>query len=125
MGYGYWVCQTLKTVDPCHLLEVGQLRLVPRVAREVLLARDSLERYAQRHKRDACALNYLGVLLEQEGLRRPAAQVLSRVLQVGDELSPNHLLAVKSNLAKILWLSDSTHTTCLHLSVGYTLSTAL
>ena len=115
MGYGYWVCQTLKTVDPCHLLEVGQLRLVPRVAREVLLARDSLERYAQRHKRDACALNYLGVLLEQEGLHRPAAQVLSRSVGLAWSAAI-HLLPVHcaeyckwgtSSLQTIFWLSKA------------------
>ena len=78
MGYGYWVCQTLKTVSLNHLTECGGVELREEAHRGVVRARDNLEKVDLRSSRDPCALNYLGLLCEQEGLGGKAEKVLTR-----------------------------------------------
>jgi len=67
MGYGYWVCQTLQTVPIHRLTEAGGVELQEEAHRGVVKARDSLEKFHLRKPHNACILNYLGLLCEQEG----------------------------------------------------------
>ena len=78
MGYGYWVCQTLQTVPLHRLTEVGGVELHEEAHRGVARARDSLDKLRLRNPRSACALNYLGLLCEQEGRARHAQELLVR-----------------------------------------------
>ena len=78
IGYGFWVCQSLGTIDPKLILIPGQGTLNSIALTGMLQARDCLQKRALREKDDACALNYLGLLHEQEGLLKEAEKAFSR-----------------------------------------------
>lgn len=77
LGYGYWVCHTLATVDRRLLVESDGVGWNQAARQGLLQARDGLQRYVGRCPGDACALNYLGLLFELEGLLRRAEGALS------------------------------------------------
>lgn len=76
-GYGYWVCQSLATIDPKLILVPGQGSLNSIALTGLLQARDCLQKLSLREKDDACVLNYLGLLCEQEGLLNEAGNAFS------------------------------------------------
>ena len=78
IGYGYWVCQSLGTIDPKLILVPGQGTLNSIALTGMLQARDCLQKFTLREKGDACALNCLGLLYEQEGLIKEAEKAFSR-----------------------------------------------
>lgn len=78
LGYGYWVCNTLHTIDPSLILSPGGRSLNATATTAMLQARDTLEKCVRRVESDPCALNYLGLLLEQEGLTRRAERAYRR-----------------------------------------------
>ncbi len=67
------------------MTEVGGVELQEGVHRGVASARDNLEKLQLRGCADACVLNYLGLLLEQEGRARQAEEVLERCVYVFGE----------------------------------------
>ena len=77
-GYGYWVCQSLKTVDPKLILIPGQGTLNSAALSSLLQARDCLQKRALREKDDACSLNHLGLLYEWEGLLNEAEKSFAK-----------------------------------------------
>ena len=77
-GYGYWVCNTLATIDPKLILIPGQGTLNSVALTEMLQARDCLQKRALRERDDPCSLNYLGILCEKEGLLEEARKSFSR-----------------------------------------------
>ena len=77
-GYAYWVCHTLSTIDRALILESDGSTLTSTARVGLLQARDSLQKYVERDVDDACALNLLGLLYEQEGLPSQAEKALSR-----------------------------------------------
>ncbi len=78
IAYGYWVCQTLVSLPPKLTRNPGGLSLNEPAYRAVLLARDNLQKLVVRDLADACGLNYLGLLYEQEGLLREASKAFKR-----------------------------------------------
>ena len=78
IGYGYWVYQTLGTLDPKLILVPGQGTLNSIALTGLLQARDCLQKRALREKDDACGLNYLGLLYEREGLLGEAEKAFLR-----------------------------------------------
>ena len=77
-GYGYWVCQSLTTIDPRLILIPGQGTLNSIVLTGLLQARDGLQKRALRENDDPCALNYLGLLYEREGLLNEAGRTFQK-----------------------------------------------
>lgn len=61
--------------------------------------RDGMQKYVLRHPMDPLGLNLLGLLYEQEGLVKPAEQVLRQSLSL---VSPQHLPVVLTNHARLL-----------------------
>lgn len=77
-GYGYWVCHSLSTIDPRLIIIPGQGTLNSIALTGLLQARDGLQKRALREACDPCALNYLGLLYEWEGLLNKAAQTFQK-----------------------------------------------
>jgi len=73
------VCHTLGTLDPKLILNPGGVTLNSIALTGVLQARDCLQKYVGRQRGDACALNFLGLLFEQEGLLKPAEKTFARL----------------------------------------------
>ena len=78
LAYGYWVCHTLSTVDSSRILTAGGRGFNAIATTAILQARDSLEKYVQREGSDICALNYLGLLCELEGLKNVAEKLFRK-----------------------------------------------
>ena len=78
IGYSYWVCQTLCSIDPKLILTPGEGSLKDVALRALLQARDCLQMYTEREKRDICAYNFLGLLYEQEGLLTQAENTFNK-----------------------------------------------
>lgn len=88
LGYGYWVCHTLATVDRSLLLESDGVGLNQTARQGLLQARDGLQKYVGRCPGDACAHNYLGLLFELEGLLQQAERALSVYVYMSRKLLP-------------------------------------
>lgn len=78
IGFGFWVCQTFQSVPLKLFVEQGGVELKETAHRGMLQARDCMEKLACREAPYPCALNYLGLLYEQEGLRNAAERMFTR-----------------------------------------------
>ncbi len=72
------MCNTLNTIDSGLILTAGERSLNAMATTAVLQARDTLEKYVRRERSNGCALNYLGLLFELEGLTKPAERMFRR-----------------------------------------------
>lgn len=77
-GYGYWVCHTLSSLPPHKVMTPGGVGLMEAAHRGVVQARDGLQKLSCRETADACTLNLLGLLCEQEGVLTEALRAFTR-----------------------------------------------
>ncbi|KAG8336235.1 Tetratricopeptide repeat protein 37 [Homalodisca vitripennis] len=94
LGYGQWVCQTLRqaTNDPHYIYSIERMHAVP-------VAIDALTWSTDDREDDACGLNMLGCLLERCGRYRSSVEVLSRAV---DQAPPTHRDKVLANFGRVL-----------------------
>lgn len=103
MGFAYWVCHTLTTLQPKQILLNSGCGLNDAASKLLLLARDCMQKYTARHS-NACAFNYLGLLYENEGLYHLSKQAFKQSLKLLEAStgSNNHQLnVVRENYARL------------------------
>ncbi len=81
LGYGHWICQTLREMDnePSSNNSKKHSRYCVEQMHGVAVAVDALTHYADRVPSDPCGLNMLGVLLEKQRHFRSAKKCLTKV----------------------------------------------
>ena len=103
IGYGYWVCHSLQTIDRKLVLECDGTTLNVTAQRGVLQARDGLDKCVRSCHREPCAYNYLGLLYEQEGLLKSSMMAFLSALELlrGQPETDHRMAAVKFNCARV------------------------
>ncbi|XP_065910597.1 superkiller complex protein 3-like [Dysidea avara] len=104
IGFAYWVCHTLTTLQPKLLLLDSGCGLNDAARKLLLQARDCMQKYTARNASNACAFNYLGLLYETEGLLSLAKEAFKQSLQLLEKSNGNQhqMDSVKENYARLL-----------------------
>ena len=102
------------------------LTLNPSAHQGLVQSRDEAVRYVLRNPQDACGLNLLGLLYEQERLLGPAERALEQSMlllaEEGSSSSP-YLIQVMTNYARLL--RYKTRNTCLFILIMITFAVPL
>ncbi|KAK3098545.1 hypothetical protein FSP39_020503 [Pinctada imbricata] len=101
IGYGHWVCAMLQDTSK-HNTELYQYAVHHMKA--IPAATDALSHYLDRKKTDATAYNLHGLLLEQQGLVRSAAEAWKKSLSLMESngADDKQIQKVRINLARVL-----------------------
>ncbi|TRY80081.1 hypothetical protein TCAL_09328 [Tigriopus californicus] len=106
IGYANWVCKTLKsfkdTTSPTHAQSIFCIKNMFGVT----VASDCLTRYNEAIRKDPCALNMLGILLECGRLYKSARIHLEQALAMAQEQgNPEWVEKIHTNLARVCFKS--------------------
>lgn len=103
VGYGYWVCHNICTIERKLIVESDGAALNVTAQSRVLQARDSLDKCVRSCHKDLCVYNYLGLLYELEGLLKPSMMAFLSALELSKGLveSDNRVVKIKLNCARV------------------------